>query len=136
MDKYEVGKYKWAEYHPHFHRGSGLNNSVYFSKEHLTLDGLSDERVPGAGIFRFFSESLQLTAPSAASPSIWELPEWFFPGEGRTPLTYHTDLNRWQRARRGTCLKTAARGQDFVLDCDEYPETIEWLAGLLRSNLK
>jgi hypothetical protein len=136
VDKCELGNYKWADYHPHFHRGIESNNSVYFSRKHLTLEGLSDEEVHGAGTFRFFSESLQLTVPSVPSPSIWELPEWFFPGNGRAPLTYHTDLNRWERARHRTRLRTAARGQEFVLDCNNYPEAFEWLAGLLRRNLK
>ncbi len=135
VDKCEIVNYKWAEYHPHFHRGSEANNSVYFSRKHLRLDGLTDEEVHGAGTFQFFSESLQLTAPFVPSPSIWELPDWFFPKEGRAPLTYHADLKRWQKTHRGTRLRTVSRGQEFVLKCDEYPEAVEWLVGILRRNL-
>jgi hypothetical protein len=31
----------------------------------------------------------------------------------------------------GVMLKAASRGQEFVLDCDDYPEAIHWLAELL-----
>jgi hypothetical protein len=135
VDNYEVEKYKWACYHPHFHRGIDSKNYVYFSRKQLTLEGFNAEEVHGAGIFQFFSDSLQLTMPSCPSPSIWELPEWFYPENGRTPLTYHNDLNRWERTHHKTKLKTAARGQEFVLDCDDYPEAFEWLAALFRQNL-
>jgi hypothetical protein len=32
----------------------------------------------------------------------------------------------------GVMLKAASRGQEFVLDCDDYPEVITWLAELLK----
>lgn len=135
IDKYKIGKYKWAEYHPHFHRQNNINNFIYFSKKHLTLTGLNNKEVLGAGIFRFFSESLQLTAPSLSSPSLWQLPKWFYPENGRTPLTYHTDLTRWEKTPYATRLRTSGRGQEFVLKCDEYPESSDWLVNLFRSNL-
>jgi hypothetical protein len=31
----------------------------------------------------------------------------------------------------GVMLNAASRGQEFVLDCDPYPEAINWLAELL-----
>jgi hypothetical protein len=42
-------------------------------------------------------------------------------------LTYHGDLSRWRTSTAGVTLDSAARGQEFVLDCDDYPEAIEWL---------
>jgi hypothetical protein len=32
----------------------------------------------------------------------------------------------------GLMLTAASRGQEFVLDCDDYPEAITWLAELLK----
>ena len=46
-------------------------------------------------------------------------------------LTYHSDESRWQRVNEGVMLKAVSRGQEFVLDCDDYPEAITWLAELL-----
>ena len=47
-------------------------------------------------------------------------------------LTYHGDQSRWQRVNEGVMLKAASTGQEFVLDCDDYPEAVTWLAELLR----
>ena len=46
-------------------------------------------------------------------------------------LTYHGDEARWQRVDEGVMLTAASRGQEFVLDCDHYPEAIGWVAELL-----
>jgi hypothetical protein len=124
--------YEWAAYHPHLHRGRETNNVLYVSAPYLNLDSVGPQKIPGAGVFPYFSASRQLTAPSAPSPSIWELPRWFFPEEERTPLTYHADLGRWRRTASRTELRTVARGQEFILDCNEYPEVIPWVLGLLQ----
>jgi hypothetical protein len=133
VDTGDMTRYKWAEYHPHFHQGSDRNNTVYVSRNNLNLPGGDRKELAGAGVFPHFSEELQLTAPSAKTPSLWELPTLFYPSNSRPPLTYHGDLTRWQRTNRGTLLNTVARGQEFVLDCGEYPEAIEWLNGLLKA---
>lgn len=125
--------YEWAEYHPHFNRGADPNNVVYLARRHLLIEELV-QNLPGAGIFPRFSFSRQLTAPHAENVSTWELPGWFHPGEYRTPLTYHGDTQRWQKRADRTVLKSAARGQEFVLDCDEYPEAVQWACDLIRSN--
>ncbi len=99
----------------------------------MNLPGKDTKKVAGAGVFHHFSEELQLTATSADTPCLWELPTWFYPSDGRLPLTYHGDLARWQRNDRSTLLNTVARGQEFVLDCGEYPEAVEWLKSLLKA---
>jgi hypothetical protein len=30
-------------------------------------------------------------------------------------------------------LKSVARGQEFVLNCDEYPEAMQWAGDLIRN---
>jgi len=121
----------WAGYHPHCYRGPEDNNVLYVSSNRLSLGQVVLEDCSGAGIFPNFSAKRQLTAPSAPNPSLWELPEWFFPQDGRRLLTYHADLERWRRMEHRTELRTAARGQEFILDCDEYPEAHSWLSSML-----
>ena len=59
------------------------------------------------------------------------LPEWFHPKRRGSVLTYHGDQSRWQQVTDGVMLTAVSRGQEFVLDCDDYPEAINWLAELL-----
>lgn len=132
VDACDMTNYEWAGYHPHFHRGWDKNNTVYFSRTSLELAGAGTEEIAGAGVFPCFSERLQLTAPSAKSVSQWELPMWFYPRNGKSPLTYHNDLTRWQRTDRRTRLNTVARGQEFILNGENYPEAIEWFADLMK----
>ena len=123
---------EWATYHPHFHRGKDLNNVVYVATQYLSLDCIDPQKIPGAGAFPCFSSSLELTATSAQNPSIWALPAWFYPTGGQTPLTYHKDLGRWRMIGSRTELRTAARGQEFILDCEDYPEATAWVSTLLQ----
>lgn len=134
VDGCDDEEYKWAKYHPHFHRGFETNNTVYVARKHLTLPGVSAGELAGAGVFPCFSEQLRLTALSATTPSLWELPQWLYPRNDISPLTYHADLSRWQKSERGTKLNTVARGQEFILDCADYPDSIEWINTLLESN--
>ncbi len=127
VDGCDLSRYEWAKYHPHFHRGSEKNNTVYLAGEYLALHGKATENLTGGGVFSRFSEQLQLTASYAKAPSLWELPHWFYPDHGKCPLTYHSDMTRWQRTEHGTRLNTVARGQEFILDTKDYPEAIEWL---------
>jgi hypothetical protein len=126
------GGTEWALYHPHFHRNSHPANVVYVAAERLALPGLTTPALPGAGLFPFFTPQLQLTEPSCARTSQWLLPQWFDPQGRGSVLTYHGDESRWQKVKGGVMLTAASRGQEFVLDCDHYPEAITWLAALLK----
>lgn len=81
-----------------------------------------------------YSDSLCLTAASSAGPSGWLLPRWFHLAGRDSALSYHGDRKRWRTTSKGTLLDSAKRGQEFVLDCDDYPESYEWLAGLIAAN--
>ena len=123
----------WAEYHPHLSGQRGVHNTLYLSAESLELPGL-ESSVPGAGLLGRMKAGHRLTAPDARGVTDWLLPEAFFPSEGREPLSYHHNRDRWQRAGEGRCrLKSAARGQEFVLDLEHYPGVASWLAGLFAS---
>jgi hypothetical protein len=131
VDSVKLVDYQWAEYHPHFHRGADPNNVVYLARRHLEAGRLTNASLPGAGTFTGFSGIQQLTAVHADKTTTWELPGWFHPCEGRTPLTYHADAKRWQQCGHRTELQAVARGQEFVLDCAEYPEALDWACSLL-----
>lgn len=126
------GGARWALYHPHFHRQRHGANVIYVAAERLVLPGLKSPAVPGAGLLPCFTPQLQLTEPSCRRTSLWLLPEWFDPRNRGSVLTYHGDESRWQRVNKGVMLKAAHRGQEFVLDCDDYPEATTWLAELLK----
>ena len=121
----------WANYHPHMHRDSD-NNTLYAAPEDLKI--ANGSKAAGAGVFPRFDERLVLTEPGQ-SVSRWKLPRWFYPDDGKPALTYHDDPNRWER-REGDSehiyLQSVGRGQEFVLDCDHYPEAIGWASDFIR----
>jgi hypothetical protein len=52
------------------------------------------------------------------------------PRPGVAPLSYHSRPERWVRDGEDILLQTVARGQEFVLDCEEYPGIYGWFAKL------
>jgi hypothetical protein len=71
------------------------------------------------------------TVQIACRACLWLLPEWFHPKQRASVLTYYGDLSRWRRLKAGVMLNAVSRGQEFVLNCDDYPEAINWLTELL-----
>jgi hypothetical protein len=120
-------------YHPHFARSPHPSNVIYASAKRLHLPNRHSNGIAGAGTFRFYSPKLQLTAPDSDRPSLWFLPEWFRPEYRLSTLSFHGDAARWEGADGGTMLSSVSRGQEFVLNCDHYPEAVQWLHGLLSS---
>jgi hypothetical protein len=125
------GTMAWARYHPHFYGTRGRNNTLYLSKTTFDLPGGAAIDCHGAGVFPHFSPTLQLTASGSPRCGLWRLPGWFWPANGRTPLSYHGNLTRWQKQGDSVLLDSVSRGQEFVLDCREYPEAGEWLRALI-----
>ncbi len=114
----------WAHYHPHVTAPARAHNTLYVARETLSLPGL--ESSPGAGTFERFRPSLQLTKPGATR-GLWQLPAWLEPTAEKPPLGYHSDPKRWQSHANHVDLRTASRGQEFVLDVTKYPEALAWL---------
>ena len=125
VDDIASNEMPWARYHPHFGRTPNELNTIYVAKKKLEVRGLR-RSLPGAGVFATFDERLQLTAPDS-SRSRWKLPQWFYPAGNRPPLSYHRKLHQWQRGKDCVYLNTVGRGQEFVLDCDHYPEAFGWV---------
>jgi hypothetical protein len=83
----------WALYHPHCqYTDPSRPESLYLSTPNLRLPGI-DTRVPGAGVFRRYSPDLCLTGRDHTL-SIWRLPGWMYPREGRSGLTYNENKHR------------------------------------------
>lgn len=118
----------WAAYHPHLHGERSTHNSLYVAGARLELPGL-DKQLPAAGTVGLLANQHRLTAPDAVRVTEWRLPAAFMPAPGCQPLSYHHNLQRWSQDEDPDycCLKSAARGQEFVLDLDGYPGVSEWL---------
>lgn len=130
VDEINQSQFKWALYHPHFHRKPDKSNTLYFPKGNLDLPGLADKNIFGSGIFSHFSTKLQLTA-NEKKISEWKLPLWMFPTDKTSALTYHGNLKRWEKYQDFALLQTVGRGQEFVFDCLHHEEAIQWLSQLL-----
>ena len=126
---------EWILEHPHCSAGPfAANDSLYIAAAWLTLPGREGQphALPGAGLFPRYRPELCLTAPGE-SRSMWALPRWFHPADRESALTYHGNPDRWLLAPDGeqVLLQSVGRGQEFVLNCEDYPEAVAWAAGLL-----
>lgn len=116
----------WAGYHAHV-RYSKLyhdNNTLFVGTKSLQL--FPRLKLPGGGLFPKHETVLQLTDGSQGR-STWRLPQCFAPRSSVKPLSYHADPHRWKRSGKDCLLQTVGRGQEFVLDLDDYPGVVQWL---------
>jgi hypothetical protein len=63
---------------------------------------------------------------------VWRLPAWFKPDGKKRALSYHWKRSHWAGDGNFVLLRTVGRGQEFVLDCDDYPEALGWLSALME----
>lgn len=129
VDQIDRFQYAWALYHPHFYREPSKSNTIYFAKKMLDIPSLDKNNISGAGTFSKFSRKLQLTADESRL-SVWKLPLWMFPSNGISKLSYHRDLERWQKRKGYALLQTVSKGQEFVYDCSYSPEAMQWISSL------
>ncbi len=118
---------RWAAEHPHVRRAQSMsaNNTLYVASKNLEVPSVAGP-IPGAGVFDHISSVLTLTA-QGQTRSLWRLPRWFYPTPGKPPLSFHSDARRWRYDSTGCYLRTVGRGQEFVLDCDYFPEANAWV---------
>ncbi len=129
-------RHPWLRSHPHVHLGpSRSNNTIYVASERLRLPGARRD-VAGAGVFEAVHGGVVLTKRAQPRRSLWHLPSWFWPSEGRGSLSYHRDEKRWRRRGTGVDLTTVGRGQEFVLDCADHPEAIPWAMEIVERNTR
>ncbi|MDI9246383.1 hypothetical protein [Marinobacter sp. CHS3-4] len=131
IDELAKGDLPWADYHPHCHGEPDPGNTLYLASDSLSHSGaLAD--YPGAGTFPVMTPNHRLTAPNARNTTDWYLPKWFFPTSTADAMTYHQNLDRWKPADDGCYLKSAARGQEFVVDITHKPHALDWVRNLLE----
>ena len=111
----------------------GNNNMRYVASAQLDLcDSLETK---GSGVFPRFDKRLLLTDPHGTGLTQWRLPSWFYPSPRKKMLSWHGDnYNRWTRKEgdnKHVYLQSVGRGQEFVLDCDQYPEAKCWASSLI-----
>ena len=112
-------------------RFESQNNTIYVGADSLRL-GRTPLGVNGGGVFREFAPRLRLTA-DGKTRSLWNLPAWFSP-EGRlSSLSYHGKQSRWTQQGDSVLLQTVAKGQEFMLNCEHYPESESWIKDLFAS---
>lgn len=119
----------WALDHPHAVAPYSKKDSLYVAREELTLER-RPLGVAGGGFFREYDPALCLTAPGQ-SRSLWALPAWIHPEGRESCLSYHRRPERWSHMNGQTLLHTVGRGQEFVLDCGDYPEAVSWARDLI-----
>jgi len=119
----------WAHYHPHCLAEFSGSNVIYKATKQLQLPRC--RKITGAGFFRNYDARLCLTK-EGENRSLWSLPEWMHPAGRDSTLSYHSDIKRWSKGTNFTTLKSVARGQEFVLDLDHYPEGVDWLQELFK----
>ncbi len=126
----------WLRSHPHAVSSACESlDTIYIGADQLSVPGVGVADVPGFGRFRRYHDDLRLTAPGR-SRSIWRLPADFMPGE-RAALSYHQNESRWTRADDGSVLlRSVGRGQEFVVDGEEYPGVQEWALGILDQHAR
>jgi hypothetical protein len=134
----------WLAYHPHvIHQAfSPKNNTVYIAQKTLGSLDPSLAGIPGGGGFdKIIKPGLVLSDLTQRYFSVWKLPVWFMRPLGNPPmhLTYHPPVipksgrSRWTNLGNGFCqLRTVGRGQEFVLDCNNYgSQALSWALKIL-----
>lgn len=116
----------WAKEHPHI-SAEFRDNTIYVAE--------SNSMGYAAGAFKYAVDELILTREDESRRrSRWRLPSWFYPSEGKSRLTYHTNPARWTQDENHAYLQSVGRGQEFVLDTEEYPKAVGWVNDLIEKN--
>jgi hypothetical protein len=54
--------------------------------------------------------------------------------KGRPPLSYHPNPRSWEDGEGAVTLRSAAKGQEFVIHSESYPDLEAWVGNLIRQN--
>ncbi len=130
----DLEPYPFLSIHPHYYPADkDENNLIFIAKERSDF-------VPnsfGGGMFNRFSSNLILTK-EGHSRSIWSLPKCFDARNNPNhAMSYHRNLTRWEddSDNQKVILKTVARGQEFVLNTQYFPEVKNWVINLIKNHV-
>ncbi|KKJ76258.1 hypothetical protein WH95_13625 [Kiloniella litopenaei] len=98
--------------HPHLTHSFGVNNTLYIARDNLKI-GTQELNIPGGGIFSQINDDRILTA-ACSTRSIWHLPKWF--ADPTPALSYHLKTDKWAATPKGWKVKSAPKGQEFVIN--------------------
>lgn len=127
-EKEILKSYPWLYTHPHLSDVRDKQNTLYTAKETLPFG----KNTSGAGVFNEIRDIQILTDRTQNNRSHWELPICFYPKNNNPPLSYHSNKSRWNLGDERVTLRSAGRGQEFVIDTKHYPEICDWLKKLLN----
>jgi hypothetical protein len=126
-------QFPWIADHPHVaepNHYTDPRNTLYLAGKQSRF---SLNAAHGGGRFNKYDDQLRLTKPGSTR-SVWSLPAWFMPQAGQTPLSYHPRPDQWLQNEKGVTLRSAAKGQEFVLDGAVYPQAEGWAGNLVRKH--
>ncbi len=127
-----LSSFPWTSSHAHVMRPdhyADVRNTLYIASP---TSRYSPRAAFGGGRFPMYDDKLRLTK-QGATRSVWSLPHWFQPEANQKPLSYHGKLDRWKADGETTTLNSVAKGQEFVLDCSQYPQAEPWICEVVRS---
>ena len=124
---------EWAYYHPHFNKQIEKGNTLYISRDNLKING-KELTVSGAGVFRKYSDTLQLTVEGQRNTRLWNLPLFMFPEDEKDAISYHQDKKKWHKNGHRALLSLVSRGQEFVWDTKEQVEPLQWIEELITKH--
>ena len=125
----------WLGYHPHIKYPdfySSKRNVIYVASDRFNHNGKTIGK-PGSSLFEF-SEKLILTQKGQDKRTKWELPMFFHP-DNKVEMSYNLEKN-WSKNEENSkaILKSANRGQEFVIKKDPKGKIEEWCLSLIRDN--
>jgi Nucleotide modification associated domain 3 len=126
-------EFPWIADHPHMAEPdhyTDAHNTLYLATERSRFQACATH---GGGRFARYQDDLRLTK-AGCTRSVWSLPSWFMPQAGQAPMSYHPKPAQWQMDGDLVTLRSAAKGQEFVLDGAAYPQAESWVAGLVRNH--
>lgn len=123
----------WLKNHPHMHYKSlaeykGRSNVIYAARQFFT-DDENSLNVNGSALFKFH-EDLILTKKGQANRTRWELPHFFHPETG-VQVSYNPSA-RWEKAGEKAELRSASRGQEFVVMSDPVGRINRWCVDIVK----
>lgn len=125
----------WMRYHPHFYLHNSKQNTLYLASNDLIIDNEVILENGGAGKFKKYSEELQLTKQGSDRLTDWILPSCFYNSDDKKKMTFHQKDDRWNLIDDKVELKVVSIGQEFVIDCKDNSQLVEWISNIIKGSL-
>ena len=133
VEEFSAAERRWADYHPHFSPDRTPEEVICLARNEMSLPKVK-RPLPGFGVFPevrvdSLSDRSLFHAKSMAAAEVVPADQ----GQER-PYRATPTCGVGIRTRDWAYLDTVPIGQEFVLDCREYPEAFEWLREVFGCN--